>query len=91
MSPGRYWAAGADVIEQPLRPNGGGLIRLEVEDRSHLKVCEALRDTGATVAILLTGYADPSIGIVQEIRRDRMLQTLTIEAPAGQPELPMHA
>jgi ABC-type branched-subunit amino acid transport system substrate-binding protein len=73
-----YWTSGARILRDYLAPRGGTLI----------EVSETIVDARATALLLLVGYPDPAVSIVEAIRRDPRLGEILIGAPAGQPEFP---
>jgi hypothetical protein len=73
-----YWASGARILRDYLAPRGGTLI----------EVSETIVDARATALLLLVGYPEPAVSIVESIRRDPRLSEIMVGAPAGQPELP---
>jgi ABC-type branched-subunit amino acid transport system substrate-binding protein len=81
-----YWAAGARILRDSLVPRGGTVIELDMRDLPPAAVCDQLVDHRATALLLLVGYPEPAVSIVESVRRDRRLAQIMIGAPAGQPE-----
>jgi hypothetical protein len=49
-------------------------------------VCDELASNRATALLLLVGFPEPAVSIVQSVRRDQRLAEIMVGAPAGQPE-----
>lgn len=79
--PSVYWASGTRILRDHLVPHGGTVTEVAL---THL--CDELAESRATALLLLTGYPEPAVPIVQAVRRDRRLADVVIGAPAGQPE-----
>jgi len=75
-----YWSSGARILRDYLAPRGGTLIEVEV--------VQTIVDARATALLLLTGYPEPAVSIVESVRRDQRLNGILVGAPAGQPEFP---
>jgi ABC-type branched-subunit amino acid transport system substrate-binding protein len=84
--PSVYWASGARVLREHLRPRGGTVIELDLRALSPAAVGDELAANGATALLVLAGYPEPAVPIVRSVRRDRRLAEVMIGAPAGQPE-----
>jgi ABC-type branched-subunit amino acid transport system substrate-binding protein len=83
-APSIYWAAGIRILRDHLAPRGGALI--ELDTLTPHAVCDEVVGHRASALLLLTGYPEPAVPIVQSVRRDPRLAELLIGAPAGQPE-----
>ena len=84
--PSVYWASGFRILQDYVVARGGTVIELDMRALTLAAVCDELIDHGATALLLLVGYPEPAVSIVQAVRRDRRLAELMIGAPAGQPE-----
>ncbi len=84
--PSVYWASGADILRDQLAPRGATVIELDVRMLDPTDVCDELVDSGATALLLLVGYPEPAVSIVQSVRHDPRVAEVMIGAPAGQPE-----
>ena len=84
--PSAYWANGARILRNHLASRGGSVVELDMRVLTPAAVCDELVDSRATALLLLVGYPEPAVSIVRSVRRDRRLGTITIGAPAGQPE-----
>lgn len=84
--PSVYWASGTRILRDYLAPRGGTLIELDMSTLTPAAVCDELVDQHATALLLLVGYPEPAVPIVQSVRRDQRLAEIMIGAPAGQPE-----
>jgi ABC-type branched-subunit amino acid transport system substrate-binding protein len=85
--PSAYWASGTRILRAHLSPRGGIVTELDLRTLSPITVCDESAAHGATAVLLLAGYPDPVVPLVQAIRADRRLAGVAIGAPAGQPEL----
>ena len=83
--PSVYWAAGTRILQDHLSP-GGGVTELNLRDLSPVTVCDELVANDVTAVLLLAGYPEPVVPLVQAIRGDQRLAGTMIGAPAGQPE-----
>ncbi|MEU5762088.1 ABC transporter substrate-binding protein [Nocardia sp. NPDC047648] len=81
-----YWASGARVLRDCLAPRGGTVIELDMRALTLTTVCDELADNRATALLLLVGYPERAVSIVESVRRDKRLAEIMIGAPAGQPE-----
>jgi hypothetical protein len=81
-----YWASGARILRDYLSPRGGTVLELDVRDRAPAAVCDELVSNRATALLLLAGFPEPAVSIVQSVRRDQRLAEIMVGAPAGQPE-----
>jgi ABC-type branched-subunit amino acid transport system substrate-binding protein len=81
-----YWASGAGILRDHFAARGGTVIELDLRGLSPAAVCEELAGHRATALLLLVGYPEPAVPIVQSVRRDPRLAEVMIGAPAGQPE-----
>jgi ABC-type branched-subunit amino acid transport system substrate-binding protein len=88
MQPSVYWASGTRILRDYLAPRDGTVIELDVRALDATAVCDALVDHRATALLLLVGFPEPAVSIVQWVRRDPRLADIMIGAPAGQPEFP---
>jgi ABC-type branched-subunit amino acid transport system substrate-binding protein len=86
--PGAYWAAGTRILRDHLTARGGTVVELGLSTLSPAAARDELVSNGATALLLLAGYPEPAVPIVQAVRGDRRLAEVMIGAPAGQPELP---
>ena len=84
--PSVYWASGARILRDHLAPGGGTVIELDLRALAPAAVADELADSRATALLLLAGYPEPAVSIVQTVRRDQRLAEVMIGAPAGQPE-----
>jgi ABC-type branched-subunit amino acid transport system substrate-binding protein len=84
--PSVYWASGAGILRDYLAPRGGTVVELDMRALAPTAVCDELVDNHATALLLLVGYPEPAVSIVQAVRRDQRLAEILIGAPAGQPE-----
>ena len=85
--PSVYWASGTRILRDRLSPAGGSIIELNPHEHTIVTLCDELAGSGATAVLLLAGYPDPVLPLVQAIRADQRLAAMLIGAPAGQPEL----
>ncbi|MFF7941651.1 ABC transporter substrate-binding protein [Nocardia gamkensis] len=81
-----YWAAGARILRDHLAPRGGTVIELDMRALTPTSMCDELVDNRATALLLLVGYPEQAVSIVESVRRDKRLAEIMIGAPAGQPE-----
>jgi ABC-type branched-subunit amino acid transport system substrate-binding protein len=81
-----YWASGICILRDALAVRGGTLIELDMGALSATALCDALVDSRATALLLLVGYPEPAVSIVEAVRRDPRLAGIMMGAPAGQPE-----
>lgn len=81
-----YWASGIRILRDFFVPRGGTVIELEMGALSPTAVCDELVAHRATALLLLVGYPEPAVAIVNAVRRDPRLADIMIGAPAGQPE-----
>ncbi len=88
-APGAYWAAGTRILRTRLasQPYTAAHV-LDARTTDAHAVCHAMRAHRATALVLLVGFPQPAVAIVQAVRRDPTLADVLIGAPAGQPELP---
>lgn len=84
--PSVYWAAGARILRDHLASRGGSVIDLDARALTPAAVCDALVAQRASALLLLVGFPEPAVPIVQAVRRDPRLGGLLLGAPAGQPE-----
>lgn len=84
--PSVYWASGTGILRNRLAPHGGSVAQLDMTRLTPAAVCDELVGQGATALLLLVGYPEPAVPIVQAVRRDERLPEMLIGAPAGQPE-----
>jgi ABC-type branched-subunit amino acid transport system substrate-binding protein len=84
--PSVYWASGTRILQDHLSPRGGSITGLDLRGRPPVTVCDELAASGATAVLLLAGYPEPVVPLVQAIRADQRLAGTMIGAPAGQPE-----
>ena len=84
--PSVYWASGARILRDYLAPRGGTVIELDVRTLARAAICDELVRNGATAILLLTGFPEPAVPIVESVRADQRLAEIMIGAPAGQPE-----
>ncbi|MEI7037193.1 ABC transporter substrate-binding protein [Fulvimonas yonginensis] len=84
--PSAYWNAGAHILREHLAPRGGQVIELDARALGPAAVGDAVVDHGATALLLLVGFPEPAVSIVNAVRRDRRLARVLLGAPAGQPE-----
>jgi ABC-type branched-subunit amino acid transport system substrate-binding protein len=81
-----YWASGTRILRDCLAPRGGTLIELDMGALTPAAMCDGLVGSRATALLLLVGYPEPAVPIVESVRRDPRLAGILIGAPAGQPE-----
>ncbi|WP_054310711.1 ABC transporter substrate-binding protein [Mesorhizobium sp. 1M-11] len=81
-----YWASGARILRDHLGRHSGTVIELDARSLAPSAVCDELVDNRATALLLLVGYPEPAVSLVEAVRRDRRLAEIMIGAPAGQPE-----
>jgi hypothetical protein len=67
-------------------PRGGTVTELDARALTPAAVCGELASNRATALLLLVGFPEPAVSIVQAVRRDRRLAGVLMGAPAGQPE-----
>jgi ABC-type branched-subunit amino acid transport system substrate-binding protein len=79
--PSVYWTSGTRILRDHLAERGGTVIDIDPTD-----VCDGLVDSRATALLLLVGFPEPAVSIVNAVRRDHRLADIMIGAPAGQPE-----
>lgn len=84
--PSVYWASGTRILRDYLAPRGGTVIEFDMRALGPAAVCDELAGSRATALLLLVGYPEPAVPIVEAVRRDQRLATIMIGAPAGQPE-----
>ncbi|MFI6996322.1 ABC transporter substrate-binding protein [Nocardia sp. NPDC050175] len=84
--PSVYWASGTRILRDYLAPRGGTVLELDMRAHSPAAVCDELVENRSTALLLLVGFPDPAVSIVQSVRRDQRLAGITLGAPAGQPE-----
>jgi ABC-type branched-subunit amino acid transport system substrate-binding protein len=84
--PSVYWASGARILRDGVSRRGGTVIELDMRVLDPTAVCNELVDNGATAVLLLVGYPEPAVSIVNAVRHDERLAEVMIGAPAGQPE-----
>jgi ABC-type branched-subunit amino acid transport system substrate-binding protein len=84
--PSVYWAAGAGILRDCVTPSGGTVTHLDLRALTPAGVCDRLAADRATALLLLAGYPEPAVPLVQAVRRDKRLGGIMIGAPAGQPE-----
>lgn len=84
--PSVYWATGARILREHLAPRGGSVIDLDARALTPAAVCDALVAQRASALLLLVGFPEPAVPIVQAVRRDPRLGGILLGAPAGQPE-----
>lgn len=81
-----YWASGVRILRERLAPSGGTVIELDLSPEGRPSLCEQISKSGASAVLLLVGYPEPAISLVEAIREDARLDRVLIGAPAGQPE-----
>jgi ABC-type branched-subunit amino acid transport system substrate-binding protein len=82
--PSVYWASGIQILRDHLSQRGATL--RELGSLEPLSVCDKLAEGQATALLLLVGYPEPAVSLVQAVRQDTRLGGLLMGAPAGQPE-----
>ena len=60
-----YWASGARILRDYLAPRGGTVIELDLRALAPAAVADELADSRATALLLLAGYPEPAVSIVQ--------------------------
>lgn len=85
-SPSVYWKAGADILHKQFSEHNGSIVEFDTQAMSPDDLCNQLVDSGATALLLLVGYPNPALPLVEAIRGDARLKDILIGAPAGQPE-----
>ena len=89
IRPDEYWSSGAAVLEARLRQDGAQCTRIDVTDLSVPAVADRLAELDAVGALLLlTGYPEPSVGIVRAVRSADRFDHLLVGDPAGRAEFP---
>jgi hypothetical protein len=86
VEPSAYWASGIRILRDYLGPRGGDVIELDMRTLPPVALCDELASIRTKTLLLLVGYPEPAISIVESVRRDSRLAGVTIGAPAGQPE-----
>ena len=86
--PSVYWVSGTRILRDYLAPRGGTVIELDARALAPGALCDELADGRAEAVLLLVGYPEPAVPIVESVRRDQRIAEIMIGAPAGQPELP---
>jgi len=81
-----YWASGTRILRDYLASRGGAVIELDVRTLTPAAVSDEVVDNRATALLLLVGYPEPAVSIVNSVRHDQRLAEIMIGAPAGQPE-----
>ncbi|MFF0414194.1 ABC transporter substrate-binding protein [Kitasatospora sp. NPDC004745] len=81
-----YWASGARILRDHLAPRGGTVVDLDPSGLTPAEVCDELVRHRVTALLLLAGHPEPSVPLVEAVRRDPRLTEVVIGAPAGQPE-----
>jgi ABC-type branched-subunit amino acid transport system substrate-binding protein len=84
--PSAYWASGARILRDYLAPRGGTVTELDARSLAPAAMCQELAGNRATALLLLVGFPEPAVPIVESVRRDQRLAEMMIGAPAGQPE-----
>jgi len=84
--PSLYWASGSRILRDCFDSRGGTIVELDMRGLDPAAACDALAVHRATALLLLAGYPEPAVSIVEAVRRDRRLAGIMIGAPAGQPE-----
>lgn len=83
---GRYWASGIQVLRQRMEPTGVTFV--EIDASTDLPaICDVLVECKARALLVLTGFPQLAVGIVDAVRRDPRLRGLFVGTPAGQAEL----
>lgn len=85
-APSVYWKAGTHILKEHFNKQGGTVIELDTQQIAPTALCDKLADSNATALLLLVGYPDPAVALVNAIRNDARHVQLLIGAPAGQPE-----
>ena len=77
------------MLEARLRQDGAQCTRIDVTDLSVPAVADRLAELDAVGALLLlTGYPEPSVGIVRAVRSADRFDHLLVGDPAGRAEFP---
>lgn len=84
--PSIYWASGIRILRDHLAAVGGNVIELDLRSLSPSAVCDRIVESHATALLLLVGYPDPAVSVIECVRSDERLNGILIGAPAGQPE-----
>ncbi|MFC2252180.1 ABC transporter substrate-binding protein [Labrys portucalensis] len=84
--PSIYWASGVRLLRDYLASHGGTVIEFDMTSLAPVAMCDELAGLGVTALLLLVGYPEPALAIVEAVRRDHRLAGMMIGAPAGQPE-----
>jgi ABC-type branched-subunit amino acid transport system substrate-binding protein len=84
--PSVYWAAGTRILSDYFTARGSCVIELDMRSLAPAAVCDELVINRATAVLLLVGYPEPAVSIVQAVRHDQRAAEIMIGAPAGQPE-----
>jgi ABC-type branched-subunit amino acid transport system substrate-binding protein len=86
--PSVYWASGVRILRDGLSARGGTVIEFDMRALAPTALCDELAGNRATAVLLLVGYPELAVSIVQSVRHDPRLTEIMIGAPAGQPEFP---
>lgn len=79
-----YWAAGARILRDCLGRHDGTVMEFDARALTPAALCGELVANRATALLLLAGYPEPAVPLVEAVRRQ--LPGIMIGAPAGQPE-----
>jgi hypothetical protein len=67
-APALPWAAGTRILRDHFASRGGSVVELDMPALA--SVNDALLEGPATALLLLVGYPEPAVSIVESIRRD---------------------
>jgi ABC-type branched-subunit amino acid transport system substrate-binding protein len=82
----RYWSTGARVLEARLREHHAGCTVVDATELSPGAVARQVGATDVDVLILLVGFPEPLVSIVDAVRSHEGLAELALGDPAGRPE-----
>lgn len=85
-SPSVYWTAGAHILHEQFSKHNGSVIAFDTQQITPAELCDKVIESKVTALLLLVGYPNPAIPLVETIRNDARLKSILIGAPAGQPE-----
>jgi ABC-type branched-subunit amino acid transport system substrate-binding protein len=86
VQPDRYWSSGAQLLQTALAARGATTTIIEYATLPDTPIADAVG--GADALLLLVGYPEPAVSLVQAIRAEASLAGLLIGDPAGRAESP---
>lgn len=84
--PSVYWQSGVRILGDVMAEYGGELLEIEMSEADPEVLRNSIVDARATALLLLVGFPDPAVQLVEWVRSDPRLADILIGAPAGQPE-----